>query len=334
MEGVGEKPDIAAVVAKTSDLVRQQTINIPRIIVVPKGEVKSGFKPFTLKLDTLRYQPGTDELWVQYLRTRETETVVMGQGSSREERPEDYIVSGLVDFDDISYDDHADFLYDLARQAVTHFKSYLKDEEVIDVLRCYQRPIAKFIHAQMQEHYWDDVIDYEVKISKGFSELKQSAYTQSVQEPPADYRVAPADKSNMAKYLFGGFQRCLYTVQKFDSDAERKLAVILERDAIKWFKPAKGQFQIFYKQGADQPEYQPDFVAETADMIYMLEPKASNQLNDPIVLAKKDVAVRWCANASDYTAINGGKPWRYVLIPHDEIADNITLAGLAARFSV
>ncbi|MBI2276893.1 MAG: hypothetical protein HYU74_06050 [Dechloromonas sp.] len=60
------------------------------------------------------------------------------------------------------------------------------------------------------------------------------------------YRVEPADKSNMAKYLFGGFQKCLYPVQKFDSDSERKLAVILEREASKWFKPAKGQFQIYY----------------------------------------------------------------------------------------
>jgi type III restriction enzyme len=53
----------------------------------------------------------------------------------------------------------------------------------------------------------------------------------------------------MAKYLFGGFQRCLYPVQKFDSDSERKLAVILEREALKWFKPAKGQFQIYYQNG-------------------------------------------------------------------------------------
>ncbi|MCK7477186.1 MAG: hypothetical protein M0C28_06510 [Candidatus Moduliflexus flocculans] len=72
-------------------------------------------------------------------------------------------------------------------------------------------------------------------------------------EPPADYRVAPADKSNMAKYLFGGFERCLYPAQKFDSEAERKLAVILERDAIKWFRPAKGQFQIFYRARSGSP---------------------------------------------------------------------------------
>lgn len=71
-----------------------------------------------------------------------------------------------------------------------------------------------------------------------------------------DHRVSPDDKSNMAKYLFGGFSRCLYPIQKFASDAERKLAAILDRDAEKWFKPAKGQFQLYYKHGADHPEYQ------------------------------------------------------------------------------
>ncbi len=171
-----------------------------------------------------------------------------------------------------------------------------------------------------------------MKISKGFTELKPSAYTCSAQEPPADYRVSPEDKSNMAKYLFGGFGKCLYPVQKFDSDTERKLAVILERDALKWFKPAKGQFQTFYRNGADHPEYLPDFVAETGDMIYMLEPKMRKELEAPVVLAKKEVAVTWCANASNHAATYDGKPWKYVLIPHDAIADNMTLAGLAKAF--
>ena len=132
--------------------------------------------------------------------------------------------------------------------------------------------------------------------------------------------------------LFGGFSRCLYSVQKFESEAERKLAAILEREAIKWFRPAKGQFQIFYRQGADHLEYQPDFVAETENSIYMLEPKASNQLNDPVVLAKKGVAISWCGNASEHAKSYGGKPWRYVLIPHDGIAENMSLDGLAARY--
>ena len=333
LEGVAEKPDIAAVVAKTVELVTQQTIDIPRILVVPKGEVKSGFKPFTLDLATLKYPAVSDELWIQHLRTNELEVVSLGRGSIEEARLEDYVVGGLVDFDDISYDDHADLLYDLASQTVQHFQTYLSEDDTRKVLRCYQRNIAQFIHAQMQGHYWEDVVGYEVKISKGFTELKQSAYTYSVQEPPADYRVAPADKSNMAKYLFGGFARCLYPVQKFDSDSERKLAVILERDAEKWFKPAKGQFQIFYRKGADHLEYQPDFVAETADMIYMLEPKMRKEMDDPDVLAKKEAATQWCVYASDHVATYDGKPWRYLLIPHDEIASNITLSGLADRFT-
>jgi len=333
LEGVSEKPDFASVVARTVDLVTQQSIDIPRILVVPKGEVKSGFKPFTLELATLKYPAVSDELWIQHLRTNELEVVSLGRGSIEEARLEDYVVGGLVDFDDISYDDHADLLYDLASQTVQHFQTYLSEDDTRKVLRCYQRNIAQFIHAQMQGHYWEDVVGYEVKISKGFTELKQSAYTYSVQEPPADYRVAPADKSNMAKYLFGGFARCLYPVQKFDSDSERKLAVILERDAEKWFKPAKGQFQIFYRKGADHLEYQPDFVAETADMIYMLEPKMRKEMEDPDVLAKKEAATQWCVYASDHAATYDGKPWRYLLIPHDEIASNITLSGLADRFT-
>ncbi|WP_029888860.1 DEAD/DEAH box helicase [Polycyclovorans algicola] len=333
LEGVTEKPDIAAIVARTVGLVADQTIDIPRILVVPKGEVKSGFKPFTLKLDSMKYPAVSVELWVQHLRTQQLEVIALGVGGFEEARLEDYVVSGLVDFNDVSYDDHADLLYDLARQTVEHFKTYLSEDDARKVLHCYQRDIARFVHSQMQDNHWmDPSVEYEVKISKGFTELKSSAYTYAAHEPPADYRVAPADKSNMARYVFGGFQRCLYPVQKFDSDAERKLAVILDRDALKWFRPAKGQFQIFYKNGADHQEYQPDFVAETGDCIYMLEPKAKNELSDTDVLAKKEAAVRWCANASQHAATYQGKPWRYSLIPHNAIAENMTLQELARSY--
>jgi type III restriction enzyme len=332
LDGVSEKPDIAAVVAKTVELVTKQTIDIPRILVVPTGEVRSGFKPFTLKLEGLNYPAVSEDLWVQYLRTGGTEVVILGRSGADETRLEDYVVGGLIDFDDISYDDHADLLYDLATQTVQHLLGYLSEGDARRVLRTHQTNIARFVYAQMQEHYWEQATGYEVQVSRGYTELKPSAYTHTVKEAPADYRVAPADKSNMSRYVFGGFERCLYPVQKFDSDAERKLAVILERESLKWFKPAKGQFQLFYRQGSDHLEYQPDFVAETADIIYMLEPKASNQLTDPVVLVKKEAALNWCRNATEHAASHGGKPWRYVLIPHDEIAGNNTLAGLAARF--
>jgi type III restriction enzyme len=138
----------------------------------------------------------------------------------------------------------------------------------------------------------------------------------------------------MSRYLFSGFSRCLYEVQKFQSDPERVLAIILERDSERWFKPAKGQFQMFYRWNGEHPEYQPDFVAETADGIYMLEPKRKSDLDDAEVQLKKEVAVKWCANASDYNRSTGGKPWTYALIPHDAIQENMTLAGLVRQFGV
>lgn len=333
-EGISKQPDIAAVIARTSELVIEQTVDIPRILVVPKGIVQSGFRPFTLELGTLNYPAPSDELWIQFLRTGEQEVLGLGEEGGEESRPEDYIVSGLVDFDDVSYDDHADLLYDLAGQAVQHFRGYLSEDDARRTLRMHQREIARYIHAQMQEHFWEEAVDYEVVISKGFTELKPSAYTASATEPPLDYRVAPADKSNMAKYLFGGFERCLYPLQKFQSDPERKLAVILERESLKWFRPAKGQFQIYYKKGADHPEYQPDFVAETDKLIYMIEAKRVDQMVDVEVLAKRDVAVKWCKQASEHALTYDGKPWKYLLIPHVAIAGNMTLEGLALQFTV
>lgn len=50
------------------------------------------------------------------------------------------------------------------------------------------------------------------------------------------------------------------------------------------------------------------------------------------VKAKKVAEIEWCKNASDYNQNNGGKPWGYTLIPHDEIKENMILKGLNARF--
>lgn len=333
INGVAQQPDVAAIVAQTTKAVERQTIDIPRILVVPKGDVRSGYHSFELDLKNVNYPPVSEEIWVQYLRTGDSRTVSPERGQSEEPRVENYIVRVLIEKDDIAYDEHADLLYDLAGQVVKHLGGYLKPEEICDVVRCHSRPIAKLIHTQMQQHSWEDVVDFEVKISKGFSELKSCAYTAAADSPPLDYRHAPADKSNMARYLFGGFSKCLYPVQKFQSDAERKLSIILEREAVKWFKPTKGQFQIFYKSGADHLEYQPDFIAETADHIYMLEPKARNELEASDVMAKRDVAVKWCVNATAHAKTYGGKPWRYVLIPHDVIANNMTITALAQQFT-
>jgi type III restriction enzyme len=275
------------------------------------------------------------DILIQYLVDHRQETLASAGSGQKELRLEDYLVRALMDFDDVSYDNHADLLYDLAGQMIAHLKTYLKDESaLVNVLQYYQRQLAEFIHAQMQQNHWEKVAGQDVIVRQGFSQLKPLAFTAPANEPVHDFRSQVADKSKIAQMIFGGFRRCLYPVQKFQSDTERVLSVILDRDSEKWLKPGRGQVQIFYKWGADQREYLPDFVAETADCIYMLEPKMRKELEDPEVIAKKDAAVPWCRHATEHSAKHGRKPWKYLLIPHDAIKENMTLAGLAAQYTV
>jgi type III restriction enzyme len=330
--GVTPPPNIEAIIAKTTNLVIQKTIDIPRILVLPIGTVQSGFRSFAIDLNDLNYGvPSKEELYIQSLSTEQSTSLEITRVNFEKSRLENYIVESLAKFDDICYDEHADLLYDLAGQVVSHFLNQYPEDDTRNILRIRQNEIANFIHHQMQQNFWEENADYEVKISKGFTTLKDSAYNTSPKNR-LDFRFSPPDKSNMSKYLFTGFSKCLYKEQKFQSEAERILAIILEREAIKWFKPAKGQFQLYYQLQGKYSEYQPDFVAETAEIIYMLEPKAQNEMNNLEVLAKKDVAMQWCQYASDYMLSHGGKPWQYVLIPHDAIAQNMTIKGLGDRY--
>ncbi|MEW8266054.1 MAG: DEAD/DEAH box helicase family protein [Candidatus Thiodiazotropha sp.] len=326
-----ESVDLDDVVAKTTEVVVQKTIDIPRIAVVPTGEVTVGFELFTLDMSGLNLQPADRELVIQNLHTNEQETMASEVGIT-EKRLEDYVVYALVDFDDIDYQSQADLLYDLAGQAVQYFLAYLSEDEARAVLDHNRRLIADNIHAQMMEHFWEKTSGYEVQVSRGFTQLKPCTYTASEKRPVRNYRETLDDKGRIKQMLFGGFKRCLYPLQKFHSDSERRFAVILERDAKKWFRPVIGQFQIYYKQGVEQPEYVPDFVVETDDEIYMVETKARADIKDDEVQAKADAAKNWCEYASDYARESSGKPWMYLLIPHDEINESRKLQDYK-RFS-
>jgi type III restriction enzyme len=51
-------------------------------------------------------------------------------------------------------------------------------------------------------------------------------------------------------------------------------------------------------------------------------------------LSKARAARTWVKCANQHARDTGGKPWRYVLIPHDAVMENATLDGLAARFAL
>jgi len=326
------KLDLSAVVAKTTEIVVQQTIDIPRIAVVPTGEVTTGFHPFKLDVAQLHLQPGEREIIIHNLHTNEQDTLASEVGL-KEQRPEDYIVHALVDFDDIDYFTHADLLYELAGQMVQHLLGYLSELEAHSVLDRDRRLIAREIHAQMMAHFWEEATEYEVQVSRGFTELKPCNYTATAGQTAHHFRETLTEMGRIKQMLFGGFSRCLYPLQKFDSDTERRFSIILERDASKWFKPAKGQFQIYYKLGTEQPEYIPDFVAETDSIIFMVETKARTDVNTQEVQAKAASAARWCKHATDHATGVGTKPWKYLLLPHDEVVESKRLQDFS-RFEI
>ncbi|MBX3012542.1 MAG: DEAD/DEAH box helicase family protein [Caldilineaceae bacterium] len=321
--------DLAAVVRQVTTMVQQQTIDIPRIVVVPKGEVVTGFSPFALESSLIRYAPVERDLLLQNLRTNEQSSITVTNHVAAEARLEDYIVRSLVDYPDVAYDDQADLLYDLAGQLIHHLESYLQQDDVENVVRYHEKRLAALIYTQMQAHRWEKPVGYEVQVTSGFTPLRESAFiAEGVQQ---DFHQPPPAGLPIRRIIFSGFQRCLYPVQKFDSEPERRLAIILDREAQKWFKPARGQFQIYYKAGIEHREYVPDFIAETATQLYMFEPKANHEVDTDEVQEKRKAAEVWCQHASNHASQYGGKAWRYVLLPQDLIAENMTLAGLVAH---
>ena len=121
-------------------------------------------------------------------------------------------------------------------------------------------------------------------------------------------------------------------VDKFDSNTERIFAIVLEndKDVHKWMRPSPKQFNIYYGPGG-MSKYEPDFIVETEDKIYMVETKASNEMNSSSVKEKAAAAVVYCRAVSEWNADNGGKPWEYALISHDEVRLNSSFKYLVSN---
>jgi type III restriction enzyme len=329
LPGTVEQLDIAKIVAQTIDVRNELSIDIPRIIVTPRGDSQSGFRDFDLDCKSIRLQPVSQEILIQHLQSNERFRLRSGDAIIPEQRLEDYLVRGLMDFDDINYDEHSELLYKLAGQMVRHVQSYLPNpDDVLNVLQAHQQTLVQSIHSQMQHHYEETATEFDVQVARGFVTLRPNNYSLGANEKTRHFRTTVDDKLLIRGMLFDGFQKSLYSVLKFQSNSERVFAVIMEGDATveKWLKPAKGDFRIYY---AHDDEYVPDFAVETKTARYLCEPKSSAEMKDETVLAKARAASLWCQRATEHA---GGKPWKYLLIPHDAIDETKTLAGLAATW--
>ena len=175
---------------------------------------------------------------------------------------------------------------DLAGQLVKHlcavtFRKLRRRGERVWYNTTQQR-LAAEIHSRCScRDIGGKTTGYKATVSKGFSALKENAYTAFASDEIKPFRMTLSDPTNIKRYVFGGFGKCLYDfVQKFDVDTERRFAVILEDDAevLKWFKlQARNQFQIYYHKDA---AYEPDFVVETKQQLFLCEPKRADQMEN------------------------------------------------------
>ncbi len=335
LEGVIEAPRIDQIVETVATTVADRTISIPQIVVLPKKQVTFTFEDFDLaSLDTINMRPIEDGIIIQDLRTQARVYLARTLDDPREARPEDYLVRYLIERNEIDYDAHAALLYKLAGQVVARIKSYLPEgAEVENVLLRHGRQLADFIFAQMMNHYRETPLgedDYEVTVTRGFMLLQAQPMNVPQGQRVRDFKQAVAPLSDTRKHVFGGFKKCCYPLQKFDTDPERRIAVTIDGDASveKWLKPGRNQFRIDYRSGE---AYEPDFVVETKTRMLICEVKARNEMEDAVVKAKAAAATKWCKTATQYAG--GAKPWTYLLIPDDQITGSATIDGLAAKFA-
>lgn len=324
LAGIVEQVDVQAIVDKTTTAYVERTIDIPLITVVPTGEVTVGFQDFDLDCSSIHLQPVAKDLLIQRLTDNQRFRIVSGDGVVQEPRLENYIVRGLIDLDDISYDDHAQLLYKLAGQLVRHLESYLSSEDdVRNVLQYHQGELVRLVHTQMNQHYVEKATEYQVTVARGFQRLSSSSAEVELGKNARNFRQPVEDKLYIRSLVFGGFSKCLYPAMKFDSDSERRFATILEDDddVIKWIKPPKDLLKIQY---AEEDNYNPDFIVETERGRFLCEIKRATDVDDSKVQKKAKAAIQWCERASAVS----DKPWRYALIPHDIVQINRTFQSL------
>jgi len=310
-------------------------IEIPRIVIQQTGEVRSGFRDFDLDVGNLNYQPVSEEIIRRTLQGNEIDSVT-GDGRIRPDRLENILVNEIINYPEIDYDEQVSLLMKLAEQAVAHFRTYLKEDELINVVQYHKKSIAEYIYVQMMQddHFYVEEPEFEKPEVYPFSKIEEHNFAKETRDGVHDFRETITPTSAIPSKVFAGFQKACHWLYKFHSKTEKDFAVILEddEDVLKWLRPAKRQFNIWYRQNSKQ--YLPDFVVETDEAIYLVETKMESEMTSPEVAEKAKAALEYCKYATDFTSQNGGKPWKYLLIPHTAVLLNMTFLGFAGQYEI
>lgn len=257
---------------------------------------------------------------------------IKGLSSGAFGNPIDQLVAELINYDEIDYDECSDLLFHLAEQAVEAVKNGLNgDKEPSSVVHQFKKILASRIYEQIREHMSLQSDGFVKPNILPFVEILPQHMTEVVGFGRKDYREIITPKSTISKYIFTGFMKSYYVENKFDSSTEQDFAYVLENDyrVIKWLRPVSNQFNIYWGNGVHK--YEPDFIVETDDTIFMIETKSASEVDDVNVLSKKASAEEYCKNATEYNLQHQGKQWKYILLPHDAVTRTSSFDFLIAH---
>lgn len=311
---------------------KNNIIEIPRMDLV-QGDVEAYFENFELDVTGLTYQALDQEIIRMGLRDNLVETL-SARSSGYYGNPVKLIIAEVINYPEIDYDANADLLYKLAGQACEALKDNLPDPDQLNqVVFQFKAAIADKIYRQMKSNFKLHEPEYlEPKVFP-FVRIEQWNFSALINAGYKDYREVIQPTNTVPKFVFRGFEKACHFEYKFDSKTEQDLAFILENDktVIKWLRPSPSQFRIYWDNNSKR--YEPDFIVETTDTIYMIESKMSSQVDALDVQAKGKAAERYCKYATDFTSQNNGKHWKYVIIPHNVVGRTMSFPYLISQFS-
>jgi type III restriction enzyme len=337
LELIEETPSVQEIVEALSKTFVEQAIEVPRIIVVPSADSAVRYAKSTLDLRNIGWTPAAQDL-VRKNITNEHEAldrVGTQRLPSTEDNLQDYIVRQLHNFDDVRYEDAAEAIHHLADQLVAHLIKVNDNDydEAEQALLQHEKEAGDLVYRELIAHREEVASNWLKTVQPSFDLLRPAVYQTGANDDIRDFKVAEADKQRIRRYIYGGFKKCAAQFCKFDSDAERRFAVLLEEDerhVIRWMKPKTKQLQLRWRYQGIERGYEPDFIVETADRKWLLEVKADNEKDNPEVLAKAEAAKQWCAIATEHRVEATDKPWAYKLIWDSKIRPGFDFPGLIA----
>ena len=298
---------------------------IENVIPIPRMTIQQSETHIVYKWFDLNTEVGFDLPYLEHeivrvgLVDNEVEKI-KGLSSGAFGNPIDQLVTELINFEEIDYDKCSDLLFHLSEQAVDAVKTGLSvDKDPSSVVQQFKKLLATRIYEQIREHMSLQSDGFVKPNILPFVEILPQHMTEVIGYGRKDYRDIITPKSTVSKYIFTGFMKSYYIENKFDSSTEQDFAYVLENDTkvMKWLRPVSNQFNIYWGNGAHK--YEPDFIVETDDTIFMVETKSAAEVDDTNVLSKKASAEEYCKNATEYNLQHNGKQWKYVLLPHDAV---------------